>query len=311
MAPSAIEHEHTNGTLPHQDTYEDSFEQYDHDEHVAFGGDDQWYYNPKTQRFDLSRGSQRRLAIDADDGIRNHRGVEIDPAKTLLVIIDMQNFFIHPSFHKHDAGIKTLAPLKRVIDQCREKDIDVCWLNWGIDDEELRNMPPAVTRGFNKALCAEKGHGWVVNLGAKLPAHQAKVEGERCLFKGTWNADIYSELLPCVEPQDQRFDKARMSGLWSPVLPFYQYLKDSGKKTLLFAGVNTDQCLLGTLTDAYSHGWDCILIEDCAGTMTEILGAKEVCDYNVATNMGFVTTSEEFCAANLVRAPLSRAQTCV
>jgi hypothetical protein len=27
------------------------------------------------------------------------------------------------------------------------------------------------------------------------------------------------------------------------------------------------------------------------------MGAKEVCDYNIATNMGFVTDSQVFCAA--------------
>ncbi|KAI7606331.1 hypothetical protein KC346_g10596, partial [Hortaea werneckii] len=120
---------------------------------------------------------------------------------------------------------------------------------------------------------------------------------ERCLFKGTWNAEIYDPLLPYTTPEDVRFDKARMSGLWSPELPMHKWLRESGKKTLLFAGVNTDQCLLGTLTDAYSWGWDCILIGDCAGTMTDVMGTKEVCDYNIATNMGFVTDSTTFCAA--------------
>ena len=258
------------------------------------GGDDQWFYNPSTRRFDLSRGSARKLILDADDGIRNHRGVLIDPAQTLLVIIDMQNFFIHPSFRDHSEGIKTVKPLVSVIEKCRKEGIQLCWLNWGITDHDMKVMPPAVTRGFNKALSHEKGHGWHVGLGAPLPAHQG---GERCLYAGTWNADIYDPLKPLVEPTDVRFDKARMSGLWSPELPMHKWLRESGKKTLLFAGVNTDQCLLGTLTDAYSWGWDCILISDCAGTMTDVLGAKEVCDYNVATNMGFVTDSATFCAA--------------
>jgi hypothetical protein len=41
---------------------------------VAFGGDDGWHYIPETKRFDLSRNSRTKLVIDADDGIRNHRG---------------------------------------------------------------------------------------------------------------------------------------------------------------------------------------------------------------------------------------------
>ncbi|KAK0920517.1 hypothetical protein LTR57_009773 [Friedmanniomyces endolithicus] len=206
----------------------------------------------------------------------------------------MQNFFIHPTFRDHSEGIKTLAPLLKVIHKCRQVGIQLAWLNWGITDHDLKIMPPAVTRGFNKSLSHEKGHGWHVGLGAKLPQEQG---GERCLFQGTWNADIYDPLKEHMTDNDVRFDKARMSGLWSPELPFHKWLRESGKKTLLFAGVNTDQCLLGTLTDAYSWGWDCILVGDCAGTMTDVMGAKEVCDYNVATNMGFVTDSEAFCAA--------------
>jgi nicotinamidase-related amidase len=259
----------------------------------SLGGDDQWFYNPKTKRFDLSRGSKRKITLDADDGIRNHRGVLIDPESTLLVVIDMQNYFVHPDFHDHSEGVATVDPLIKVLKKCRKEGIQVCWLNWGITDHDLKVMPPAVTRGFNKRRAHEKGGGWHVGLGATLPEEQG---GERCLFSGTWNADIYDPLKEYVTDNDVRFDKARMSGLWSPELPMHKWLRESGKKTLLFAGVNTDQCLLGTLTDAYSWGWDCILIGDCAGTMTG-LGAKEVCDYNIATNMGFVTDSEVFCAA--------------
>ncbi|KAK1085700.1 hypothetical protein LTR48_004298 [Friedmanniomyces endolithicus] len=291
MAPSLHEVEHINNYVAKEPTL---VVEHNTDDHVAFGGDDQWYYNPTTRRFDLSRGSTRKLVVDADDGIRNHRGVVIDPDKTLLVIVDMQNFFIHPTFRDHSEGIKTLAPLLKVIHKCRQVGVQLAWLNWGITDHDLKIMPPAVTRGFNKSLSHEKGHGWHVGLGAKLPKEQG---GERCLFQGTWNADIYDPLKEHMTDTDVRFDKARMSGLWSPELPFHKWLRESGKKTLLFAGVNTDQCLLGTLTDAYSWGWDCILVGDCAGTMTDVMGAKEVCDYNVATNMGFVTDSEAFCAA--------------
>lgn len=214
----------------------------------------------------------------------------IDPAKSLLVIIDMQNYFVHPSIRDHSEGLKTVEPLLKVIAKCRKEGIQVCWLNWGITDDDMRAMPPAVTRGFSRAMIKERGHGWHVGLGAMMPNDQG---GERCLFKGTWNADIYDPLKPFMAEDDVRFDKARMSGLWSPELPMHKWLRDSDKKTLVFAGVNTDQCLLGTLTDAYSWGWDCILIGDCAATMTG-LGAQAVCDYNIATNMGFVTDSDTF-----------------
>ncbi|KAK4988053.1 hypothetical protein LTR28_007213 [Elasticomyces elasticus] len=277
MAPSAVEVEQLR-ELVAKTCLEDS-QPLGATDHVAFGGpgDDQWFYIPSSKRFDLSRGSARKLIVDADDGIRNHRGVMIDPARTVLVIIDMQNYFVHPKCRDHPGGIETIKPTLKVIEKCRKEGIQVCWLNWGITEYDLKVMPPAVTRGFNRNLVADKGHGWHVGLGAELLDGQG-----RCLFKDTWNADIYDPFKEVMIPEDVRFDKARMSGLWSPDLPMHKWLRESGKKTLLFAGVNTDQCLLGTLTDAYSWGWDCILIGDCAATMTQVMGVQAVCDYNIA-----------------------------
>ncbi|KAG9541452.1 isochorismatase hydrolase, partial [Aureobasidium melanogenum] len=144
MAPSAIEVEQIN-ELAH--TINDPPVEHNLEEHVAFGGDDQWFYHIPSKRFDLSRGSKRKLIIDADDGIRNHRGCAIDPSSTVLVIIDMQNFFVHPMYHDHSSGIATIDPMLKVIDKCKDLGIQRCWLNWGISDYDLKVMPAAVTRG--------------------------------------------------------------------------------------------------------------------------------------------------------------------
>jgi nicotinamidase-related amidase len=165
----------------------------------------------------------------------------------------MQNFFVHPMYHDHSSGIATIDPLLKVIDKCKGLGIQRCWLNWGISDYDLKVMPAAVTRGFNRNLAQDKGHGWHVGLGANVKDDKGNTE--RCLFSGTWNADIYDPLKKVMTPEDVRFDKARMSGMWNPDLPMNKWLRESGKKTLLFAGVNTDQCLLGTVTDAYNWGW--------------------------------------------------------
>ena len=255
---------------------------------IPFGGDDQWLYYPNTKKFDLSRESQRKLVIECDEKLRNHAGFMINPDKSALVIVDMQNYFIHPLYRHHGPGLAAIKPLLRVIEKARKEGIQVIWLNWGISEESLRAMPPAVQRGFSKSL------GWHVGLGAELPDGQG-----RCLFKGTWNAELFPSMKAVVEPQDLFFDKNQMSGLWSHKEPFHQYLSESGTKTLLFAGVNTDQCVYGTLSDAYAWGWDCVLLGDCTGTMSG-RGAQELCDYNIATNMGFVTDSECFCTAQSV-----------
>ena len=80
----------------------------------------------------------------------------------------------------------------------------------------------------------------------------------RCLFAGSWNVDIYDSLKTQVQPEDVHCAKNRVSRLWNEEQPLWKYLEKAGKKTLLFTGVNTDQCVLGTLTNAYG---DCVMCD--------------------------------------------------
>lgn len=253
---------------------------------VPFGGQEEWLYLPATKKFDLSRGSEQKMVFECDEEARNHTGFIIDPGTSvLIVVVDMQNYFIHPMYRDHATGIAAVRPTLEVIERCRREGIQIAWLNWGITERDLKTMAPATQRGFSKTL------GWHVGLGAQLPDDQG-----RCLFRRTWNAELYEPLKQAAQPGDLFFDKSRMSGLWSTKEPLHKYLRASGKQTLLFSGVNTDQCVFGTVSDAYSYGWDCILLDDCTGTMTG-RGAQELTEYQVSTNMGFVTSSSAFCQA--------------
>jgi nicotinamidase-related amidase len=255
---------------------------------IPFGGEEQWLYMPISKKFDISRGSERKMVFECDEEERNHSGFMIDPASSILIVVDMQNYFINPIYRDHAAGIAAVEPTIKAIERCRKEGIQVAWLNWGITDKDLKTMAPAIQRGFSKTL------GWHIGLGAPLPDRQG-----RCLFKRTWNADLYEPMKASVQPGDLFFDKTRMSGLWSTEEPLHEYLRASGKQTLLFAGVNTDQCVFGTVSDAYSYGWDCILLSDCTGTMTG-RGAQELAEYQISTNMGFVTSSSALCEATMI-----------
>lgn len=138
-------------------------------------------------------------------------------------------------------------------------------------------MPAAVQRGFMKDTIQQTGHRRYIGLGSDLGDEKG-----RCLFAGSWNADIYPTLKAHVKPSDLHCAKNRMSGLWSPDQPLWKALKAEKKNTILFTGVNTDQCVLGTFVDGYNAGWNCILIDDCCGTTT--VGAKEVTFYNIAVS---------------------------
>lgn len=79
--------------------------------------------------------------------------ITIDPSKTALVIIDMQNFFLSAAIGRLEGeGHKAETELlKEGIPAARKAGIQIVYLTWGISDEELKVLPPVLFRvfGFN------------------------------------------------------------------------------------------------------------------------------------------------------------------
>lgn len=262
---------------------------------IRFGhGKEAWLYHPQSGVFDLTRQSATKLHVPSHSD--NMTGVLLDPARTMLVVVDMQNFFISPRCYSHVAGLAAVDPTLAVMKKCRSLGIRVSFLNWVIDEKDMIEMPPAVQRGWSVDRLRSHGVGWNVNLGSELPGDQG-----RCLWKGSWNAELYPPVKDAALPEDPVFLKNRPSGMWSSDCDMARYMKGNNVKTVLFAGVNTDQCVLGTLTDCYSKSYDCIMISDCVGTATTGLMAQELVEYNVERNYGFVVDSGCIERARMVR----------
>jgi nicotinamidase-related amidase len=83
-----------------------------------------------------------------------------------------------------------------------------------------------------------------------------------------------------------------MSGLWGDYTLCTKYLEKEGIRTLLFTGVNTDQCVAGSLMDAYSRGYDCLMLSDgCATTSPQ--SSQDNLEYNAARSYGFLLSCED------------------
>ena len=124
------------------------------------------------------------------------------------------------------------------------------------------------------------------------------VDGGRLLMRHTWNAALppaldaaYKEGQGLLHNPDVWIHKNRMSGLWGTGTPCTEFLEKEGIRTLLFAGVNTDQCVGGSLQDAFTKGWDCILLKDACGTTSPTF-ASECIEFNCARTWGFVSDCE-------------------
>lgn len=207
------------------------------------------------------------------------REITFDLQRTALLVIDMQNDFCHPEGWLGHIGVDVtparapIAPLQSLLPSLREAGVPVVWLNWGNRPDKL-NLSPALLHVYN-------GDGASVGLGDPLP-----VSGEPVLQEGSWAAEVIDELTPAVD--DIRISKYRMSGFKDTVLD--SVLRNMGITTLLFAGVNADQCVLCTLQDANFHGYDCLLLEDCSAT-TSPAYCLDATLYNVQQCFGFVVSS--------------------
>jgi nicotinamidase-related amidase len=206
--------------------------------------------------------------------------VSFDLNRTLLMVIDMQNDFCTRGGWVDQLGADVtpdrapIAPLQRLLPAWRTAGGQVLWLNWG-NRPDLANMPP-------NQLHLYKPKGTGIGLGDPLPGHGAHV-----LEKDSWAAAVVDELE--IASTDIRVDKYRISGFWDT--PLDSILRNLDIRTILFAGVNTDQCVMCTLTDANFLGYGCVLLEDCCATTSPAF-CSEAALWNVRKCFGFVSDSK-------------------
>ena len=211
--------------------------------------------------------------------------VVVDLNRTAIVVIDMQNDFctqggwVDHIGGNYAADRAAIAPLQRLLPALRAADVPVVWVNWG-NRPDLANMPPNQIHLYRPT-------GTGVGLGDPLPG-----SGHPVLQKDSWAAAVVDELAPL--PEDIRVDKHRISGFWDT--PLDSILRNLGIRSILFAGCNTDQCVLHTLTDANFLGYGCVMLEDCCATSSPAF-CTEATVWNVKKCFGFVTGSDEVIAA--------------
>lgn len=314
-----------------------------------------WLHSSRTNRFDLTHPSKPtaspikpRLDLNTTT-----TPITVDPAKTALVIIDMQNFFLSSAFGRSKgAGHAAAIQLEQyAVPAARKAGIQIIWLNWGLTVEDVSSMPPSVKRAFGfeavpddedeSVMHAHTAHGndefteredgagaigvdkygsprhvggaallengkdgrIYKGLGSRcgrlLVDGQGEIDAGGLLMRDSWNAALFPPLDALYEEgaklerkPDVWLHKNRMSGLWGATTMCQEFLEKEGIRTLLFTGVNTDQCVSGTFTDAFSKGYDCVMLSDGCGTSSPEY-AQQCIEYNAGKTWGFVMSCED------------------
>jgi nicotinamidase-related amidase len=234
-----------------------------------------WYVSQDT--VDLSRADPR--PVRSIQVAAEPQNVVLDANRTALIVVDMQNDFCAAGGYLDYRGVdyradrKPIEPLRRLVPFLREQRVPVVWLNWGVR-ADLLNISPSL-------LHAHTQDGSGAGLGERIPG------GAEILRKGSWGARVVEEIDP--GERDIHVTKHRFSGFWDTELD--SILRNMGLTTLLFAGVNADQCVMTTLQDASFLGYDVLMLDDCVATTSPDY-CMEATRYNVKLLFGFMTTSQ-------------------
>lgn len=217
--------------------------------------------------------------------------IEIDIAKTAVIVVDMQNDFGSKGGLFDRAGLdvsmiqKAIGPTARVLASARDAGIKVIYLKMAFRPDlsdlgasDSPNRARHLMFGVGKTLRAPDG------------------TESRILIRGTWNTDIVSELKP--QDEDLVIYKHRFSGFYETDLD--AILKQLGVKYLIVTGCTTSVCVESTVRDGMFRDYSCVLLADCMG---EPIGNElprsnhEASLLVVETLFGWVSSSDQFVKA--------------
>jgi ureidoacrylate peracid hydrolase len=180
--------------------------------------------------------------------------VEIDPKRTAVIVVDMQNDFGARGGMFDCAGIDistieaAAETTKWLLDAARAGGVPVVYLAMQ-HSADLSNAGPTYGPHRTKHRPLRVGEASTAPDGS---------EG-RILVENTWNTQIIDSLAP--KPGDHVVPKHRYSGFFETGLD--ELLRGLGVRFLLFTGATTSVCVESTVRDAMYRDYTCIVLEDC------------------------------------------------
>jgi ureidoacrylate peracid hydrolase len=203
-----------------------------------------------------------------------YRFESIDPARTAMIVVDMQNDFVANGAPLQSKQANALVDeLAQVLDFCREHGIRVIYTAH-VHREDGSDM------GLYDDL-------------------YPPIEQRAALVADSTGADIFPALAP--KPGEHVIKKHRYSGFFATDLDLI--LREWGIDSVVISGTTTENCCHATARDAMFHNYRVAFLSDATGTFDypDIgYGAMSADDVHRATlsilafSTAHVMTSEEF-----------------
>jgi len=196
---------------------------------------------------------------------RLHLFERLEPKRTALLVIDMQNAFVAPGAPIEVPGARDIVPvINRLARELRQRNVPVIWV-----------------------LHQNAGH-WSGFFDVFVKPED-RSRAAQALSAGHELQQPWREL--DIAPQDLRVTKNRYSALIAGASDLGTLLRQRGIDTLLIAGTKTNVCCECTARDAMMLDYKVVLLCDCTAALSdeEHLATLE----NVIQQFGDVMTADD------------------
>jgi len=179
-------------------------------------------------------------------GGKMHAFTHIDPAKTALVVIDMQNVWVKQGMPAYTPYCEAIVPnINRLAATMRDAGGSVWWVRAIYGDDA-----PQTWSAYMEFMSPEF-------LGDMLGA----------LTEGAEGAELWHEL--DVRPGDQHVIKRRFSALIQGSSNLGEQLRAAGIDTVIITGTATNICCESTARDAFMLNYRTLVVSDANATVSD------------------------------------------
>lgn len=173
----------------------------------------------------------------------------INKSNTALLVIDLQNGFVHPKSGMGQSRWGTEAQLGiidntiELMEYCRSLQIPIIL-------SQQEHFPA-------DAMRARK----------KFKGHSAKQGFLPCL-RNTWETEMFQPIKDVMTAEDHVVHKHRASAFYNTNLE--TKLRMLGTQFLIIAGCNTEFCVESSVRDAYARDFECLILKDCVAGINPV-----------------------------------------
>jgi ureidoacrylate peracid hydrolase len=215
---------------------------------------------------------------DIRDRIGRRRGRfeifdRLEPAKTALVVIDMQKAFVDPGAPIEVPLARAIIPnINRLADMLRKAGGIVAWVTTALTDDEGAHPWTVFYEHFTTPKFA-RAHLAAMTEGSELHGLAAGLD---------------------VRGGDLKVSKDRFSCFIQGSSPLDGILRENGIDTVIIAGTLTNRCCESSARDAMMIGYKVVFVEDANAAVTDDEHVWAL--INVASGFGDVRRTDDVVA---------------